>query len=175
VKARISDQLKALGAWLADQTSGSGAVVRCLPNMRLMWQAIYDTPMQGSPQILCCFTGATARGSFAQRNTLDREDREFSVVVLRGSGFKRTAIERTKVPAAGVESQVDFLDDCEDVRDLCRRLIGISGERIDYVSMKPLPGVAQPNMANSFLDGYVITFTTANDITEIRTQPPGED
>jgi transketolase C-terminal domain/subunit len=60
----------------------------------------------------------------------------------------------------------------EAVRDLLRRITGVSGEVIDYVSMKPLPGIAQPNMANVFLDGYVITFTTANDIPAITNQAP---
>jgi hypothetical protein len=41
--------------------------------------------------------------------------------------------------------------------------------------MKPLPGVAQPNMANLWLDGYVLTFTTANDIPAITTIAPGTD
>ena len=72
------------------------------------------------------------------------------------------------------DAQVDDLNDlCEELRELVRRQVWMSAEEMDYVSTKPLPGVAQPNMANVHLDGYVITFTTAVDIPAITTTAPG--
>jgi len=165
---KISTQANALGSFLTDNTSGSGAVVEIMANQRHLWEAVFAMATEGTPRILICFDGETSRGGFNERNTLNRVDRQWVVVVMRGHGFKHSMAQQE--PLDGLETA--FYDDCEAVRDLLRRVTGISAEPIDYVSMKPLPGVAQPNMANVFLDGYVITMTTANDIPAITNQAP---
>jgi len=168
VKIKISTQANAIGSFLEEQTSGSSAVVEVLANQRHLWEHVFAMSTDGAPRILICFNGETARGGFNERNTLVRVDREWVVVVMQGHGFTHSLNQQ--VPEDGLSTV--FYDDCEAVRDLLRRITGVSGEVIDYVSMKPLPGIAQPNMANVFLDGYVITFTTANDIPAITNQAP---
>jgi hypothetical protein len=169
-RLKISQQANMIGVWLEEQSSGSGAVVEILANQRHLWEKIFAMSTDAKPRILICFDGETARGG-QERNTLHRVDRSWVVVVMRGHGFDHGMA--AQVPAEALTTA--FYDDCESVRDLCRRMIGLSEESIDYVTMRPLPGVAQPNMANVFLDGYVITFTTANDIPAITRLAPGQD
>lgn len=162
----IAQQANAIGAWLSEQTADSGATVEVLANQRHLWETIFTTATDSAPKLLICFDGETSRGSFNERNLLYRVDRAWVVVVMRGHGFDHGMNEvKPGLPSA-------FYDDCEAVRDLIRRMTGISEDPLDYVSMKPLPGVAQPNMANVFLDGYVISFTTANDLRAITTEAP---
>jgi hypothetical protein len=164
---KISTQRKLIGGWLHENFAADGVKVGTVSTMRKMWQEIFDMTTTSAPKLVVCFDGATARGGFERRNTLDREDRQWVVALLKGRGLVNTD---------GGDAQLDdFEDFCEEVRDVLRRLIGISEEAIDYVSLKPLPGVAQPNMANVHLDGFVITFTTANDIPAITTLAPGQE
>lgn len=165
----ISEQANMIGSWLAENSMGSGAVVEILANQRHLWEAIFSMSVDGAPRILICFDGETSRGSFNERNLLYRVDRAWVVVVMRGHGFDHGMNQPTP------ELSTAFYDDCESVRDLIRRIISISEEPLDYVSMKPLPGVAQPNIANVFLDGYVISFTTANDLGAITTVAAGQE
>ena len=163
---KISAQRNKIGGWLTEQLSGYKAKVVTVGNQRKLWQEIYAMATDDSPRLVICFDGETARGGFKERNTLCRVDRQWVVVVMEGRGF-------VEYPKGGGDQQLaDFNDVCEEVRGLLRRLISISAEAIDYVSMRPLPGVAQPNMANVHLDGIAITFTTANDISEITLTDP---
>lgn len=166
---KISDQANQIGSWLADQSQGSGAVVEVLANQRHLWEKIFDMSADSSPRLLICFDGETSRGGFNERNLLYRVDRAWVVVVMRGHGFDHGMNEQKP----GLPTL--FYDDCEAVRDLLRRMTGISEEPLDYVSMKPLPGIAQPGMANVFLDGYILSFTTANDLPAITKAAPGAD
>ena len=167
----IAQQANQIGTWLSEQSQGSGASVELLANQRHLWESIYSMAVDGKPKILICFDGETSRGGFPQRNTMHRVDRNWVCVVMRGHGFDHTGLNEPKVPLPTA-----FYDDCEAVRDLIRRMTSISEEYpLDYVGMKPLPGVAQPGMANAFLDGYIISFTTANDLPAVTTLAPGED
>ena len=166
----IAQQANQIGTWLSEQSQGSGASVELLANQRHLWESIYSMAVDGKPKILICFDGETSRGGFPQRNTLHRVDRNWVCVVMRGHGFNHAMNQgEPELPTA-------FYDDCEAVRDLIRRMTSISEEYpLDYVGMKPLPGVAQPGMANAFLDGYILSFTTANDLGAITTTAPGQE
>jgi len=167
----LKDQANMIGNYLATQLAPSGAQVKILSNQRKMWQFIFDMTTSSKPLVLVCFNGETSRGGVNQRNTLHRVDREWIVVVMEGVGFE-VDFNKT-IPKEG--KIVSFYDACEFIRQSCRQITSISEEPVDYVGMKPLPGVAQPNMANVFLDGYVITFLTANDIPAITNLAPGQD
>ena len=166
---KISAQRNAIGGWLTEQLAGYKAKVVTVANQRKFWQEIYSMASDTAPRLIVCFDGETARGGFNQRNTMCRVDRQWVVAVLEGRGF-------IQYPTGSGDPQLaDFNDVCEEVRELLRRLVGISAEVIDYVNMRPLPGVAQPNIANVHLDGYTLSFTTANDITEITLTAPGQE
>lgn len=166
MRMSVKDQRNRLGAVLQEWANPRKAVVRVVANQRKLWQCIFDMAVNDSPTLVLCFDGETARGGFRERNLLDRVDRQWVLVVMEGRGFTD--------PKDQEDAQVDDLNDvCEELRQVVRRQSWMSAEAMDYVSTKPLPGVAQPNMANVHLDGYVIAFTTAVDIAAITETAPG--
>lgn len=170
MKMAISTQAQYIGAWLDEWVAPREGKTKVLANIRHLYEEVYGMATDQAPRVLICFMGADARGGFNERNTLDREDRQWSVVVLRGHGFKHPGVSE---PTNGLPTA--FYDDVEEIRGLCRRLTGISSEPIDYKGIRPLPGVAQPGTANIFLDGYSIEFSTATDIPAITATAPGQD
>lgn len=165
MRITIKEQRNQLGARLQEWAGQHGATVKVVSNQRKLWQCIFDNATTNAPTLVLCFDGETARGSFRDRNLLDRVDRQWVLVVLEGRGFTD--------PKDTSDEQLDDLNDvCEDLRQLVRRQRWMSAEAIDYVSLKPLPGVAQPNMANVHLDGYALTFSTAVDIPAITDTDP---
>lgn len=169
-RMKIAEQCQALGAWLDDWAAPRGGKTKVLANIRHLYEEVYGMATDQAPRILICFMSEDSRGAFNERNTLHRVDRQWSVVVMRGHGFRHPGVSET---TPGLPT--DFYGDVEQVRNLCRRLIGISAEPIDYKGIRPLPGIAQPNTANIFLDGYSVEFSTANDIAAISATPPGQD
>ena len=169
MKMAISMQAQLIGAWLDDWAAPRGGKTKVLANIRHLYEEVYSMSQDQAPRILICFMSADARGGFNERNTLDREDRQWTVVVLRGHGFRHPGVSEATpgLPTA-------FYDDVEEIRNRCRRLIGISSEPIDYKGIKPLPGIAQPGTANIFLDGYSVEFSTATDIPAITATAPGQ-
>lgn len=171
LRISIAQQANQIGVWLTEQTQGSEAVVDIVANQRHLWEAVFSMATNTKPRILICFNGETARGGFNERNTLCRVDREWVVAVMRGHGFKH-AMNKDE-PKENLATS--FYDDCEAIRQLLRRMTSISAEPLDYSTMKPLPGIAQPGTANVFLDGYLITFTAASDIPALTNLAPGQD
>lgn len=163
-RIKVSEQLAMIGGVLQDNLKSEKAVVEACANQRRLWERIFSMSLDDKPRVLIAWDGEVSRGAFGQRNTLNRVDRSWVVVVLGGRSFDQN-------PGAQVGAFVDFV---EKVRQLCRAILGISEEPVDFMSTKPLPGVAQPNAANTFLDGYVITFTTANDIPAVTALAPGQ-
>lgn len=165
MRMSVKEQRNQLGARLQEWAGPRKAAVKVVSNQRKLWQCIFDNAVSDAPTLVLCFDGETARGSFRDRNLLDRVDRQWVLVVLEGRGFTD--------PEGENDQQLDDLNDvCEDLRQLVRRQLWMSAEAIDYVGTKPLPGVAQPNMANVHLDGYALTFSTAVDIPAITDTDP---
>lgn len=162
----ISEQANIFGQVLASWVEPRGGVVKIAANMRHLWEFISGMALTDAPLVVICFNAERARGPEGQRNTLRRVDRDWVVVVLRGHGFEN---KMAKTDEEGGLNQVDdFYSSCEAIRDLLRTVISGVGEfPLDYKSMKPLPGVAQPGTANVFLDAYQIDFSTANDIVGV--------
>lgn len=136
-----------------------GGTVKIMANMRHLWEEIFQA--DDAPRILICYNGETARGEYAggQRTNLRRVDRSWQVVVMRGHGFKNL------LPGNEEAGKEDFYTSVETVRDGCRALLTISEEfPVNYKSIRPLPNAAPTQIANIFMDSYVIEFDTANDI-----------
>lgn len=165
----ISEQCQYLGAWLDEWVAPREGKTKVLANTRHLYEEVYGQATDQAPRVLIVFQSEDARGGFDERNLLNRVDRQFSVVVMRGHGFKHPGVSE---PTTGLPTA--FYDDVTAIRDRIRRLIGISAEPIDYKGIRPLPGIAQPGTANIFLDGYSIEFSTANDIPAITATAPGQ-
>jgi hypothetical protein len=150
----IKEQAGIIQQVMAEYTDPRGGYAKVLANQRHLWEELVDPNIE-KPRVLIIYNGESSRGGFNQANTLHRVDRQWMVVVVQSHGFKNMMTE-------GVEP---FYDSLETIRELLRGILNISEEfPIDYKSIKPLPGVAQTNTANVFLDAFSIEFSTANDI-----------
>jgi len=166
----ISDIANTVAEQLSTWAEPRGGVVKVMANTRHLWEEVYSSAVDGSPKVLVCFNRERSRGAEQLRNGLHRVDRNWLVVVMRGHGFEND-MAKTDEKMDG-----DFYSDCETLRDLVRVILNISEEfPVDYVGMDPLPGAAQPGMANVFLDAYKIEFNTANDIAAVVLTAPGQD
>jgi hypothetical protein len=142
-----------------------GATAKVIAGMHHLWEEVYKA--QDQPRILICCNGEKPRGAFQVSNTLNRVDRKWVVVAIRGHGFKNEILE------AGVTGYPPVLDNLEDLRDnVLRVAIQLTMEPpIDYQGWSPVPNLAPAQSANPFLDGSMLEFSTANDIPAILYAP----
>jgi len=166
----ITDIANLIGQQLSPWVTERGGEVKVMANTRHLWEEVYGSAVDGSPKVLVCFNRERSRGSEQLRNNLHRVDRNWLVVVMRGHGFENDMAKTDE------KMEGDFYTDCETLRDRVRVMLGISEEfPVDYVGMNPLPGAAQPGMANVFLDAYQMEFNTANDLAAVVLTAPGQD
>lgn len=161
VPPKISDQAEIIRQVLAEYTDTRGGYSKVMANMAHLWEELFV--VSEKPRCLVVYNGEDSRGGFNQANTLHRVDRQWQVVVVRGHGFKNLMSEGTE----------PFYDSLETIREIIRKLLNISEEfPIDYKAIKPLPNVGTGQTANVFMDAYLISFSTANDIPAILTEQP---
>ena len=148
----------ALETWA--QPRGGIAVVAS--NVRDMWETAFKA--SDKPRIFIVYAGETIRGDFPEAAALHRVDREWQVAITRGRGF---TTPRGKMLTDTVQNAEPFYDSVETVRDIIRSIIGISEETpVDFKSIEPM------NMGNKIIDGYLINFSTANDLPGLSSTPP---
>ena len=162
---KISEQARiiqsTLDQWASDPTRGG--VARVVPNLRQLWkQSAIDSQ---SLRILICFAGAKRRGNFTVANATHREDRKWQIAITKGVGY---AAERGETLTDQTGNTSPFFDDVETVRDICRWIPNISAEAPanDYEGIEPM------QFGDLVMDGYLLTFTTANDVPQPTTNPP---
>lgn len=158
----ISTIAAAIKAQMEIYAKPRGGYVKILPNMRHLWEELLV--VDEKPRILIVPNGETARGEYAGgRNTnLHRVDRKWTVVMVRGHGFKNM------MPGNEVNGIEDWTDSIETVRDGLRVLQGISEEfPNDYRGWSPMPNIGNSQAANVFLDAVSIEIFTAADIPAI--------
>jgi hypothetical protein len=152
---RISDQATILQSVLADWATQKGGSATVVSNLRDLWEQ--STLQSQVPRILICFNGCRSRGAFSVANALHREDRDWIVAVTRGRGFNAVRGDSLNKPVQNAEP---FYDSVETVRDIIRGIQNLSAEAptVDYKGISPM------QMGNLVVDGYQISFSTANDI-----------
>lgn len=165
----ISQAANMIAAWIDVQVAQWGGKTYVAANIRHLWEYVLDMGQADTPRAIICYTGEEARGGFDERNTLCRVDRQWVMAVMRGHGFKNDTVQQ--VPPI----ELPFTDALETLRERLRRLRSVSEEELDYKAIRALPGVAQQGSANVFLDGFMIEFSTANNIPQITTVAPGTD
>ena len=144
-----------LNEWASDSSRGGTAKV--VPNLKQLYlQAAMDTQ---SLRILIAFGGARRRGPFAVANATHREDRTWKIAVTKGTGL---TAERGEFLTDQTGNTDPFLREVAFVRDIVRWIPNISAEAPanDYEGIEPL------TLADTMMSGYLITFTTANDIPQ---------
>jgi hypothetical protein len=162
---KISDQANQILSVLSKWGSAYNAKVVIVSNLRILWEQA--SLKSTSPRVLICFVGADVRGGFREANYQNREDRMWQVAVTRGRGFFNVRGDSLAGSASGQNAETPFYDIVEEVRDQCRSILSISEERptIDYRGVKAM------QLGALIVDGFVISFSTANDIPFIGSQP----
>ena len=142
-----------LDAW----AQGHGGDAKIMANLRHLWEEILR--LSDQPRIMVCYTGEIARGGFNIANRNHRVDRQWTVVVMRGHGFRNLMAESRD----GIE--IPFYTVIETIRDMIRCITNISEEfPLDYKAIQPLPNAGPSPNASALMDCFQITFSTANDI-----------
>lgn len=162
VQISITEEANRIKAALTEWAEARGGTVSIMANMRHMWEQLF-LPNNTTPRILICYTGETSRVRQDDEG-LHRVDRQWSVAVVRGHGFKNLVAESDTDPRTGAAIE-DFCTSVETIRDLVRVRLDISAEfPVAYKGIKSLPNPGFSQSANAFLDAFVLDFTTANDI-----------
>ena len=145
-----------LGDWIAS----FGGTAAPASNLRDLWNQSSMSSKKG--RILICYLGEKARGDFSVANALNRVDRQWAVAITRGRGYY--SIRGDSLYKQG-NAEIPLYDIVEQTRDKIRSILNISEElpTLDYKSIKPM------QYGNLVIDGYLIEFSTANDIPFIRT------
>ena len=156
---KISEQLAAMRQVLREWAEPRGGFCEIMQSQAKLWEHLLTAETE--PRLLLICTGATLR--LPNEPDCRREDRTFDVVIVRGSeGFKDTT---------GGGKYQPFTDSTEEIRDLLRRMVGISDEEelpsVRYRGWKPLPSIMPTPAANVFMNAVVLTVSTANDIPEV--------
>jgi len=154
----VAAQADAIKDVLLNWTQERGGTVQVASNLRDMWSRASQSSQK--PIILICFMGEYPRGPFARAAISHRVDRHWAVAVVRGRGF---AYVRGDTLTESVGQAEPFYDSVESVRDLLRQAGGrLSAENIvDYKGVKPM------QLGNLIIDGYLIDFTTAIDLSSL--------
>lgn len=166
----VREDAQAIEAQLKTYAVPRGGSVKVMANEAHLWEEILNPALlSGAPRILIIWRGEEARGEYAggQRTKLNRVSRKWTVIVMRGHGFRNMVTEAQGVPGSPGYYE-DFYDSVETVRDGCRVMSNITAEDVvDYKGIRPLPNVASSPSANVFLDCLAIEFETAADIPQI--------
>lgn len=152
----ISEQARILRDSLATWATPLGGKVAISYGIKDLWeQAAINSQV---PRVLICYNGSRARGAFSVSNALNREDRDWIVAITRGRGYTASRGD-TLSENTGIDPFYDWI---EQVRDFIRNIKNISEETpsVDYSGIKPM------QMGNLVVDGYMINFSTANDISK---------
>jgi hypothetical protein len=152
---KVSEQLiairDALSPW-AEQRSGVASVVS---NLKDLWKQAELSSQK--PRILICFTGQKIRGPFGRAAQSGRVDRTFNVAITRGRGFTTERGSTLTDPTGSIDP---FYDHLEEVETLIRNIPYLTAEPpVDYKFNKAM------QLGTMVIDGYLIEFSTANDLT----------
>lgn len=159
----ISQQANFIQLALQNWAQPLGGTAKVVSNLKVAWAQAYQSSQK--PILFICYQGDISRGPFEQQNAWVRVDRQWSVLFIRGRGFKANRGDTLYTTTNGVDA---LWDDLEAVRDVLRCLLGISEElpSIDFKSITPV------SQQEDVIDSYELKFSTANDYPMILNANP---
>ena len=164
-------QLNAMCSWIDKMFTQPRVAPSAEPNTKSMegeahlWEYVY-TVANDEPTVLVCLNGEKQRpgASLQDADRTHRVDRRWLVVLLQGHGFRNRLPQADGQPP-GKESLTQSI---AALRDTVRSMSNMSEEfPLHYDGWMPLRPVARPGMANVFLSGAELTFSTCNDLGEV--------
>lgn len=157
----ISEQASAIQQVLQSWANPKGGVASVAFNVSDMWESA--SKQSQVPRLIIAYAGEEIRGDFSVAAALYRVDRQWQVAVTRGRGFM---VNRGDTLILTNQNAEPFYDSVEYVRDIIRCLTGISAEvPVDYKSVEPM------QLGDLIMDGYIIHFSTANDLPAVQPEP----
>lgn len=159
---KISEIANTLKGNIENFAQSRGGVVTIASNVRDMWETAFKSSEK--PRIIIAYAGEQIRGEFSVAALIHRVDRDWFVAVTRGRTF---TVPRGKGLTESVQNAEAFYDVVEAVRDLIRTSVSITEElQPDFKAIRPM------DLGNGLVvDGYVIEFSTANDLPNVQAQP----
>lgn len=159
---KISAQAKTLLEAVSVVAQDVGGKAQVVANTSDMW--LSAAKQSQTARVLICYVSEAIRGDFGVAAALHRVDRLWNVAVTRGRGF---AVQRGKTLTDPVQNAEPFYDFVEKIRDTCRAQLAISEELpVDYLGIRTMEN------GELIIDGFIIEFSTANDIPAITATPP---
>lgn len=153
----VANQANYLRDLIEAWTQPRGGAAGVASNLRDMWQQASQASQK--PIVLICLTGERVRGPFGTAAVCHRVDRQWTVAVVRGRGFNYVRGDSLTDTVGPCEP---FYDSVEAVRDIIRGASAMSAEfPVDYKGIRPM------QMGSLIIDGYLIEFSTAHDLTVI--------
>jgi len=153
----VAIQADAIRESVREWAEENGGTVLVTSNLRDLWAKASQSSQK--PCLLICFTGERARGPFGTAAVSHRVDRSWTVAVVRGRGFASTRGDTLTQSVGNVDP---FYDALEAVREMLRAANNLSAEfPVDYKAIRPM------QLGNLVIDGYLIEFTTANDLDQV--------
>lgn len=150
-KSQIIPQMEFIRSALLTLVNGVNGQCVMVSNLREMWeQASQDSQR---PLVYVCYGGEVPWSSSGNLSAVThRVSRSWIIGVKQGRGYNQ---ERG-------QSLAEFLPFVEQVRDAMRAMLGISEDiGNDYASLKPWA------LGTQVVDGYLMEFTTKNDLPTI--------
>lgn len=149
---------------LREWASSEGGKAFVASDIVHMWEIAYQTTA-GTRAILL-YAGEDIRGDFSVAAALGRVDRKWILAITRGRGF---AAQRGDSLTKTVQNARPLFDLAEEARDIIRCIRDVSVELpVDYRGIEPMSKIYPEE---SIVDGYMIHFTTANDLPMQEVQP----
>lgn len=159
---KISDQAESIRQSLQTWAQPKGGVASVCYDLQEMWETAYKAT--DKPRLLLTYAGEDVRSEFSIAAATHRVDRKWQLAATRGKGF--TANRGTPLTTT-VQNAEPFYNYVEEVRDLVRALDGITEELpVDYTGIEPMPAIG-----GRLIAGYIIHFSTANDLPAIAPIP----
>jgi hypothetical protein len=158
----ISEEASEIQQVLQSWAAPKGGVASVVANTYDMWETA--SKYSQVPRLLIAYAGEEIRGDFPVAAALHRVDRQWQVAITRGRGFM---VQRGDTLILTNQNAEPFYDSVEYVRDICRCLVGISQETpVDYKSLEYMQ-----SHNGEMIDGYLLSFSTANDIPNVQPEP----
>lgn len=160
---KVSDQANALRDLLEAWAQPMSGICSVVANFRAMWDQASQSSQK--PMVLICYMGERVRGAFGTAAATHRVDQTWNAAVVRGRGFTSQRGDTLTTTVGNIDP---FLDHLEAVKDIIRNAEspditnGVSAEYpVDIKSVRPM------QLGNLVIDGYIIEFSTANDLNEL--------
>lgn len=163
VPPSIAQQSLQIATWIQGYVQPLGGISVVASNLRDMWNQASQA--SDRPIVYTCWMADSSRGGDISR-WVHRVDREWATLVKRGRGVSANRGDSLNKTVGNADP---FYDIVEGVRDRIRQILSVSEE-----GLVEFNGARSWQLGNLILDGYLLTYKTANDLPTITSLPQNQ-